>query len=253
VKESDGVLKRTEASHVTTPQAFAGTKSVPEQIKCWTKAVILGKNIPLQIQVNLGTREVIKFYNNGKMPRGLTYYGIKNEISEEYEKRMVDCKKGLGQQNVEQIPILDDDNDPLKLRRVYGLGHDIWSNLNGQSFTTCTLSKVNVSTNPWTLQRVRFLRHHSLDHTSANNLEVINGILFIYSVHDSFLILFAYFFFDAIVGKPSWHLPIVVKLDHFSSTQVTLNLERNIFAENYRFRPTFYMFWNALRTCKRLL
>jgi hypothetical protein len=100
----------------------------------------------------------------------------------------VDCKKGLGQQNVEQIPILDDDNDPLKLRRVYGLGHDIWSNLNGQSFTTCKLSKVNVSTNPWTLQRVRFLRHHSLDHTSANNLKVINGILSELGLSSDFII-----------------------------------------------------------------
>ena len=53
---------------ITLQQAFAGAKSVPEQIKCWTKAVILGKNIPLQIQGNLGIREMNKLYNNGKMP-----------------------------------------------------------------------------------------------------------------------------------------------------------------------------------------
>ena len=46
-------------------------------------------------------------------------------------------RTGLGQENVEEILILDNDNDPLKFRRVYRLGHDIWSNLNGQSFTTC--------------------------------------------------------------------------------------------------------------------
>ena len=75
--------------------------------------------IPFRIQVNLGTREVIQFDNIEKMQRGLTYRGIKKEISDEYERRTVDCKKQLIQENVEQIPILDD-KDPLKLRtRVY--------------------------------------------------------------------------------------------------------------------------------------
>ena len=75
-----------------------------------------------------------------------------------------------------------------KLRRIYGLGHDIRSNLNGQSFTTCTISKVNMSTNPRISQRLRFLRHHSLDHTLANNLEVINGILSELGLSSDFII-----------------------------------------------------------------
>ena len=32
-----------------------------------------------------------------------------------------------------------------------------------------------------------------------------------------------------------------------------LNLEWNIFTHYYRFHRTFYLFWNALCTCKRLL
>ena len=36
-----------------------------------------------------------------------------DEMNEEFERRIVDCKKRLGQENVEQTPILDGDNDPL--------------------------------------------------------------------------------------------------------------------------------------------
>ena len=59
-------------------------------------------------------------------------------------------------------------------------------------------------------------------------------------VNDSSFIPFTYFFFYSLVGKASWHLPIVIKLDNFTIIQITLNLEWNIFAENYCFHPTFH-------------
>lgn len=69
-------------------QAFSVSKIIPDQINYWTKAVIIGKTIPRTIQNNSGTRELIKFYNSGNMPRGLTNYGIMELIVEEYSSRI---------------------------------------------------------------------------------------------------------------------------------------------------------------------
>jgi hypothetical protein len=160
---------------VSIQQAFSVSKNIPDQIKCWTKAVIIGKTIPISIQKNLGTREVIKFYNSGNMPRGLSDYGIKNQIVEEYSSRIAESKQRLGVDN--EFPLVEDDDDPCKLKRIYGLGHDIWSNRNGESFTTFTLSKIDTSFRPWTVKKEKFLAPHNLDHTSENNLEVITEIM----------------------------------------------------------------------------
>jgi len=67
------------------PAGISVSKNIPDQIKCWTKAVIIGKTIPISIQNNLGTREVIKSYNSGNMPRGFSDYGIKIQIVEEFQ------------------------------------------------------------------------------------------------------------------------------------------------------------------------
>jgi len=57
-------------SHIT--KSICRYQERSRAMKCGIKAVILGKNIPFQVQGNLDNREVIQFYNNGKMPRGLT-------------------------------------------------------------------------------------------------------------------------------------------------------------------------------------
>ena len=109
------------------------------------------------------------------MPRGLSDYRIKNQIVEEYSLRIAESKQCLSVDN--EFPLFEDDDDPCKLKRIYGLGHDNWSNHNGESFTTFTLSKSATSFRPWTVKKEKFLTPHNLDHTSQNNLEVITEIM----------------------------------------------------------------------------
>jgi hypothetical protein len=52
--------------------SYAG-KSIKEQNKMWTKAVILG-NLPLSVENNYGLREIIKFYNKDSYPKGISYF-----------------------------------------------------------------------------------------------------------------------------------------------------------------------------------
>ena len=73
---------------------------------------------------------------------------------------------------IKKRPLVEDE-DIHKLRRIFGYGHDIWSNRNGQSFVVGTVTYINTITSPWTLERVMSLTPHKLpDHATKSNLEV---------------------------------------------------------------------------------
>jgi hypothetical protein len=82
--QDDWLKKLTKAQNdanqksklVQTKVSFA-SRPVSDQVKAWTRAVCLGQTIPMSVETNLGTSSLIKFYNNGIQPRGLSYSSIK--------------------------------------------------------------------------------------------------------------------------------------------------------------------------------
>ena len=159
----------TGGRQITLQQLVSLTRPVKDQLKSWTEGVILGA-LPLTIERNKGTRHIIKSYNNGIVPRGLSYFGITKTINEEKNRVILEYQEELGVNQLQDIPLLDDDDDPYKLRRIFGFGHDIWSNRNGDSFTAATLTYIDKSAIFWELRRVRILFPHDMDHSAENNL-----------------------------------------------------------------------------------
>ena len=161
----------------TITQMGEMVRDTKAQTQMWTEAVVTGF-LPLGIQRNEGTKRIIKFMNNGKIPRGVSYYHVKKNLDYEYKKYLKEKQRQLGIERLEGIPLLHDDIDPYKLQRIYGFAHDIWSNRNGQAFMAATLSVVNTALKPWKMESVRVLTEHEfIQHSAENNLNVCLRII----------------------------------------------------------------------------
>jgi len=166
--------------------AFA-SRSVSDQVKAWTRAVCLGQTIPMSIQNNLGTSSLIKFYNNNTHPRGLSYAAIRNCINKEFTEN-IRLIKSTYDRLFETIELHPEESDPSKLRRILAGAHDIWTNRNGQSFTTITVSYIDITGLVWSIKRVINLCH-SIYMFYAFNIFIFL-LIFIFSLTSTTLFLF---------------------------------------------------------------
>jgi hypothetical protein len=56
----------------------------------------------------------------------------------------------------ESIALCPEENDQSKLRRILAGGHDIWTNRNGQSFMTITVSYIDSTGITWSINKVSY-------------------------------------------------------------------------------------------------
>ena len=145
---------RTTKKQITLKETLSIVKSKDEQALAWMKAAVVGGTIPLSIDKNLGTRHILKVYNNGVIPRGLSYWGVLQKLKSEYKEKISSMRLMLGTEKILNIPYFQDEEDPNKWRRLYGGSHDIWTNRNGQSFTTKVLSYIQKASCPWKVVKV---------------------------------------------------------------------------------------------------